>query len=152
MRDNEKTALTVGRESGATRQAEKCDAAITPVGNNSTSGGANNQAPSGCLIDFLRVGRDNAITAGKLAELSGCSPRDVSRSIEALRRRGVPICASCNEPRGYFLAADTQELQQYISALDGRIKEVRTTRAAVMEALERMNGQMIWGEGFYRAF
>ena len=145
---DEKTALTVERESGMTRQAEKCDAAITPVGNNSTSGGANNQSPGGCLTDFLQTGKDNALTAGKLADLLGCSPRDISRAVEALRRRGVPICASCHEPHGYFLAANPKELQEYITSLDGRIKEVRTTRAACMDALEQMHGQEYFREGF----
>ena len=146
MHDNKKTALTVERESGMTRQAEKCDAAITPVNGYSTSFGGRNQSPGGCLVDFLRTGRNNAITAGRLADLSSCSVREISKSVEVLRRRGVPICASCHDPRGYYLAADPQELQQYISSLDGRIKEVRTTRAACMDALARMYGQEFFKE------
>ena len=46
------------------------------------------------IADLLGFGKENARTASELAQLTGLTPREVTRLIEQARRHGEPICAS----------------------------------------------------------
>ena len=98
---------------------------------------------NGGLVDFLPVGRANAITGRELASLLELTVRDVSRMVEAARADGCPICASCDTARpGYFLTEDPDELERYIASLDRRLRAIRRTRLALEETLLRQTGQI----------
>ena len=86
------------------------------------------------------------------AETAACSGAAIScphlitlespRQIERERRSGQPICAAvAGNNRGYYLASNPAELQQYISALDRRLREIRRTRDACGDTLRQMTGQ-----------
>ena len=95
------------------------------------------------LLDFLPVGRENAVTARELASLLDMTGRDISRQVERLRAEGVPVCASCDSARpGYYLSESPEDLERYISSLDRRLRAVRRTRAALAETLDRETGQI----------
>ena len=89
----------------------------------------------------MPVGRSNALTARQLADLLETTPREVTRSIEAQRRRGVPICASVDgDNGGYYLPADANELSSYLAERERRTRNIQMGTTAMRETLERMNG------------
>lgn len=89
------------------------------------------------ISDLLRRGGDNATTCRELASLTGWRDREITRSIEAERRAGTPICVN---GAGYFLPANDIELDRYLISLQHREAEVRKTREAVaLTRQQRMN-------------
>lgn len=91
------------------------------------------------VCDFLLTGAENALDSRTLAAMMKVDRRTVTQRIERERRRGMPICAAVDgESRGYFLAADADELARYVRALDRRISEVKKTRDACELTLRGM--------------
>lgn len=89
------------------------------------------------LLDVLQVGRAGALTARQLADLLETTPREITRSIEAARRRGVPICSSVDpENGGNYLAADADELAAYIWMRDRRVQHIREPTQALQATLD----------------
>lgn len=95
------------------------------------------------VASALPTGAENAVDGTTLAAVLGFkNRRELSKQIERERRNGKPICAAVSgENRGYYLAADSDELSRYLNSLDRRIREVRRTREACSETLRRMVGQ-----------
>ena len=91
------------------------------------------------VSDFLLTGAENAIDSRTLAAMMGIDRRTVTQRIEYERRAGAPICAAVDGVnRGYYLAADADELARYVRALDRRISEVKKTHAACRRTLDAM--------------
>ena len=91
------------------------------------------------VSDFLLTGAENAIDSRTLAAMMGIDRRTVTQRIEHERRAGAPICAAVDGVnRGYYLAADADELARYVRALDRRISEVKKTQAACRRTLDAM--------------
>ena len=91
------------------------------------------------VCDYLLTGAENALDAKTLARLLECDRRSVTQRIERERRSGMPICAAVDGVnRGYYLAADADELARYVRALDRRISEVKKTHAACRRTLDAM--------------
>ena len=136
MNEKEKAPGSVGALSGAVGGTSgETDSNI-----NFTSGGAGRQ---GQIIDCLPIGASSPITARELAELCGVqNERQITRSIEALRRAGIAICASTNaEHPGYYLAENPAELALYLKNLDNRLREIGKTRRALNVVLDGWMGQ-----------
>ena len=92
------------------------------------------------ISDFLGTGKENAKSAQKCADYFEATPREITQRIEAERRNGKPICASCGRPAGYFLAADAAELETFCNQLKGRAIEIFKTRQALLKLLPGMEG------------
>ena len=91
------------------------------------------------VCDFLLTGAEHALDAKTLAAAMECDRRTVTQRIERERRSGMPICAAVDGVnRGYYLAADADELARYVRALDRRISEVKKTHAACRRTLDAM--------------
>lgn len=100
------------------------------------------------LLELIPTGADHPVTAKRLAELYGVqNERQITRSIEALRRVGVPVCASCDPANpGYYRAQSAAELALYLHGLRGRMKEITHTYNALERALNEWVGQeTMWG-------
>lgn len=130
------------------RQIEQNNILLFPSNNNNTT------TLDRCQLnvsDFLLCGAENAITGEVLVHTIGLSDlRQLTAIIERERKEGVPICANCCDPRGYYLAGTEAELEAYIKSLDRRLKNIRLTRTACDETLRRMNGQAQldgWNDG-----
>ena len=92
------------------------------------------------VCDYLLTGAEHALDAKTLAAAMEIDRRTVTQRIERERRSGMPICAAVDGVnRGYYLAADADELARYVRALDRRISEVKKTHAACRRTLEKMN-------------
>lgn len=93
------------------------------------------------FLDYLPHAPERAITAAQLARFLGVSPREVTKTIQTYRLHGVPICASCGEPRGYYIADETEMLARYVRTFEGRLNELNRTCVAMRNALDNMRGQ-----------
>ena len=90
----------------------------------------------------LGQGKDTAQTAQQIADLLGCSWRDVSAAIERERQAGVPICASSDSRcPGYFLPATVDELTEYRQSLRHRVTAVSRTLEAIENVHDELTGQ-----------
>lgn len=91
------------------------------------------------IFELLAEGEENARTARELATVLQCHTRDITAMIEAERREGAPICASCRSDRpGYYLAANAEELETYCKKLKSRAIEIFKTRQALVNVLRKL--------------
>ena len=95
------------------------------------------------VASLLLSGKSNAIPGKDLVNLLNLrNPRELTKLIESERRSGAPICASTDSSiPGYFIATDAAELAQYVQSLDRRLFQIRKTRQACGDTLEKMTGQ-----------
>lgn len=98
---------------------------------------------AGTVSKLLSMGRDGAITGAKLVQLLELKDlRELTQLVEAERRAGIPICATTNSSGpGYYLADGPEELKNYISSLDRRLRNIRQTRQHLEDALCRLTSQ-----------
>ena len=91
------------------------------------------------VCDYLLTGAEHALDAKTLAAAMEIDRRTVTQRIEHERRAGAPICAAVTgRNRGYFLPASPAELEQYVSSLNRRVKEVSLTLNACTKTLKKM--------------
>ena len=90
------------------------------------------------IAEILGAGAENAKSASILCAALHIDRRELTLLIEKERRAGQPICASCHTPKGYYLAADREEMQQYIKQLHHRAGEIYKTRRACIKAAEML--------------
>ena len=94
------------------------------------------------VADCLSVGREQAHTASELSEWLGVKDREITKAIERARLHGAPICANCNGDRpGYYLAANADELHEYLQSFKRRRRNIVRTEAALMTTFCAMTGQ-----------
>lgn len=74
------------------------------------------------LIDCLSTGRDNAVKCSELAKILECNERDITISVNALRKQGAFIC-SCSD--GYYLPLDDDDIKGFIRQMHGRITDMK---------------------------
>ena len=80
------------------------------------------------ISDYLETGREHAISSTVLCSVIGCSRRQLQAAVARERAMGIPICADCGYPPGYFLARDQDEMKAYCEKLryqGGRIFKSR---------------------------
>lgn len=94
------------------------------------------------IREILLEGKENAIPGRDLMALLGLKDlRDLTQLVERERKDGVPICASTSGEKGYYLASDVDELNEYIKSLGRRIHSVSRTMIHLEDTLNRMTGQ-----------
>lgn len=86
------------------------------------------------IIDFIPIGRANAITADELAARTGTSKRDVRKQILHARCNGEPICSSSESGgfSGYYLPSNTEEAQVYYRQQTSRINSGMRALSAIV--------------------
>lgn len=94
------------------------------------------------LEKIIPVGRSSALTARQLADLLETTPREITRSIEAQRRRGMAICSSVDaDSGGYYIAGSADELSSYIAERERRTRNIRAGTDALRETLRKMRDE-----------
>lgn len=77
------------------------------------------------LIDFIPVGRNNAISARDLAKLAGFKDtRSLTQEIHRLRKAGHIICSAVTQPYGFFLPESEHDIREFVHSMHGRITEI----------------------------
>lgn len=88
------------------------------------------------IFNLIGTGEQNAIHQKELVKLTGLSVREITISIEYLRRSGRVILSSCN---GYYRPETIAEVDAYINRERSRAKNIlETLRTA--EEYKRQNG------------
>lgn len=90
------------------------------------------------ISDFLSKGAENAIKASDLCDILHIERRELAACISHERRHGAPICASCGELPGYYLAATKKEMLDFCESLHRRAGEIYKTRAACLKTAEQL--------------
>ena len=88
--------------------------------------------------NYLLEGKQNAQTAKYLCQQMNITPRELTRAIEAERRAGTPICATCGQNPGYYIAVNKQEMEDYCEGLKHRAIEIFRTRKACKQTIENL--------------
>ena len=83
----------------------------------------------GSLAALLPRERAAALTTKQLAQLTGQTPREITRRICLERRAGAPILS--DPGAGFWLAADADELWRCARALHRRAGEIHATARAL---------------------
>lgn len=88
------------------------------------------------ISDFLKEGKENAISAEKLADTMGCkNVRILQELIAAERAAGAVIISSTTG--GYYLPANKREIQEFCKTLENRanntLQALRSAKAALKE-------------------
>jgi biotin operon repressor len=89
------------------------------------------------IYEMLAEGEQNARSAKDLAKLLHCDRRAISLMVEAERRQGKPICASCDSKTpGYYIPESKEVMQGYCNRLLHRMGEIAKTRNACLQSME----------------
>ncbi len=94
------------------------------------------------IHEYLHKGAGNAQSTGELCALLGMEPRELRKAVEKERREHIPICATTRgKRRGYYLAANKEEMRRYCSSLLHRAGEIHKTRRSCMAAMDSLPGE-----------
>lgn len=129
------------RPGAATLERTETETAAALAGSASISDKYDNTR-GGTIASILCVGKENAVTGREIRRILALKDaRDVTARVEAERRGGVPICATCDSERpGYYLPRTPEELSAYNRSLRQRIKNVTGTLDAMERAFDDWTG------------
>lgn len=88
------------------------------------------------LLDYIPIGRENAISMPDLSVSKGITPRECRRLVQREREKGAPICSDF-ERGGYFMPINKSEALAYYRQQKHRIK---TARAALNGVVKYLRG------------
>ena len=75
------------------------------------------------IIEFLKRGKQKAIPSKQLAKMVGCkNVRDLRALVSQERQQGAVILSTSRNGGGYYLPANTEEVQEFIRTLDARAR------------------------------
>lgn len=80
-------------------------------------------------------GELNAVHCKEMVRIFHLNPRTIRRSINNLRKSGVPICSS---EKGYWLGKSPTEVNKTIRHLGHIVNEINNTRAGLVAASVKM--------------
>ncbi|MBO4675182.1 MAG: hypothetical protein J5601_03750 [Elusimicrobiaceae bacterium] len=84
------------------------------------------------IHEILKQGKENAITAARIASTLNLPMKEVSKRVKIERRAGQAICSCQN---GYYLAANDDEIRDICGRLRHRAGEIFATRRALLKHL-----------------
>lgn len=90
------------------------------------------------ILDYIPIGKENAISKQKLCELTGIKDERLIR--EAIKRQvesGVPILSSSGH-KGYWYSEDIDEIEEFIRENDHRSNAINKTTAKLKKHLYEM--------------
>lgn len=90
------------------------------------------------LMKYIPVGRQNAVTAKKLAARTGKSVRTVMKEIHRLRAAGKLIVSTTERPHGYFIprSDDQKAVRHFVNTMYSRIKRIEEATRPAIEFLK----------------
>ncbi len=86
------------------------------------------------IVDFIPVGRENAISNDDLAIEKGTDKRNARRLVFQARVNGEPICSVCNGGKcGYYMPRNIEEAKVYLRQQKARLKSSRAALNGVVK-------------------
>lgn len=86
------------------------------------------------IVDFIPIGRANAISMPSLSKQLDITPRECRRWVQREREQGAPICSDW-EHGGYFMPANEYEARTYYRQQRSRIRSARAALNGVIKYL-----------------
>lgn len=84
------------------------------------------------MLDLIPTGKKNARGCKELSMITGIPERQLKKAVSRLRCNGVIICSSLDSSQGgYFKPASLEELREYVTVEQ---KRIRTAQAALRAA------------------
>ena len=78
------------------------------------------------ILDFIPVGKNNAITGKELQNITGLDGRSVKQQIANARLRGSVICSKLDGSNGcYFIPSCPSEATEYVRTEQCRINSAK---------------------------
>ncbi len=78
------------------------------------------------ILDFIPVGKNNAITGKELQNITGLDGRSIKQQIANARIKGSVICSSLDGSRGgYFIPSCPGEAVEYVRIEQCRINSAK---------------------------
>ena len=78
------------------------------------------------ILDFIPVGKNNAVTGKELQNMTGLDGRTIKQQIANARIRGSVICASLScDGGGYFIPSCPSEAVEYVRTEQCRINSAK---------------------------
>ncbi len=95
------------------------------------------------IIDFIPVGKSNAVHRTELTNRTGLASREVDRVIFEARKNGAVICSAT---QGYYIPETAEEALQYYAAQQSRIRSGNIALRPVREYIKREGQRKQWEE------
>ena len=92
------------------------------------------------IIEYIPVGRENAIKRSELRNLCGLSDREMRRAIENARKE-TPII-NLSDGVGYYRPETREEITRYILQEKSRIKSINENIQAAIKTFNQIDGQL----------
>lgn len=93
------------------------------------------------IIDFIPVGRVNALSMRDLALAANVDERTARELVHRARANGEPICSDCDENGGYYMPLDISEARIYLRQQRARIKSAAIALRGVKAYIKRNGGE-----------
>lgn len=97
----------------------------------------------GALIGMRAFGRARARKQGEVAAHVGISTRMLQDATLLLNQQGVPVCSTCVNPAGVFIAETPRELEEYRDQLHSRLQGNGKRMACVNRMLRKMETESV---------
>ena len=90
------------------------------------------------ILDFIPVGRQNAIAMSELAKRIGISQREARKAVFNARRKGAVICSTCSGDKssGYYRPGSVEEALPYVRLQESRIASANIALRPLKEFVE----------------
>lgn len=90
------------------------------------------------VLDFIPIGKRNAISMPELSLRMGESERVARKAVFEARRRGAVICSTCSGDSfdGYYFPASVEEALPYIRLQESRIRSAQEALRSAKNFIE----------------
>lgn len=79
------------------------------------------------VIEYIPIGKENAIAMTELSKRTGRSQREVRKAVFNARCKGEIICSTCGEnASGYYRPSTAEEIRPYIAMQQSRIRSAKS--------------------------
>ena len=92
----------------------------------------------GAVLSCLRQGRESALSSTEIIKRTGLTERRIQAVVNKLRRKLYPIVGAVEEPMGYFLASNQQEMVMLAESFFNRGRKYFATGAIFAKQSLRM--------------
>ena len=94
------------------------------------------------VLDFIGVGRDNAVPREYLMEATGLSDREVRKEIEKARKNGY-IIINRQDGKGYYISDNTDDLLQQYKQNKRRAMSILVQQKYLRKKLKELGVEVI---------
>lgn len=95
------------------------------------------------IIDYLKIGKENAVSLDFLSNMAGISKRSVRDEINRINTSGEEIICNDGNGKGYYIAANLEEAKAYRAYSRSYWKSGLNKDKGISRCMERkFSGQM----------